>query len=281
MIHALQDMTGILVPAAPTAGTWTVEYDRDDTDPTTAIISWNSNEPSGSSLTVTVSSDSVPSTVVSNGDSFDVPEGDQNLYVSVAFARASGDDESPILYDLTILTNRPPECDAAYAVPDTLWPPNHKFNEISIEGVTDPDGDELTLTVTDIFQDEPLDDIGDGATEPDGQGVGTDLPEVRAERQGTGDGRVYHISFVADDGEDTCEGTVTVCVPHDRRPPGDVCVDGGPLYDSTASGEVVALAKNNGGKTGPKKRGKRKFVRKQGRNGKNGKKGRGRRKRAR
>jgi hypothetical protein len=61
---------------------------------------------------------------------------------------------------------------------------------------------------------------------------------VRAERTGSkqvpGDGRVYHIGFTATDPAGaSCSGTVTVCVPHDQGQ-GSACVDGGPLYDSTA-----------------------------------------------
>ena len=71
--------------------------------------------------------------------------------------------------------------------------------------------------------------MGDGKTRPDG----VLLPlQVRAERAGTGNGRVYHVSFVASDGQGgTCSGTVAVCVPHDQSPP--TCVDDGPAYDST------------------------------------------------
>jgi hypothetical protein len=141
------------------------------------------------------------------------------------------------LYDLTIECNEPPVCDGAFADPDELWPPNHKFVDVNVLGVTDPDGDPVTITIDSIFQDEPVDTFGDGKFAPDGAGVGTDTAEVRAERAGTkkvpGDGRVYHIEFTADDGSGgECIGTVTVCVPHDQRP-GHVCVDGGPIYDST------------------------------------------------
>jgi hypothetical protein len=42
---------------------------------------------------------------------------------------------------------------------------------------------------------------------------------LRAERSGTGDGRVYRISFEASDGTATCSGTVSVAVPHDLDHP--------------------------------------------------------------
>jgi hypothetical protein len=74
---------------------------------------------------------------------------------------------------------------------------------------------------------------GPGKNHPDGKGVGTSTAEVRAERDGKGDGRVYHIGFTADDGNGgTCSGVVLVGVPHDKGGANDP-VDGGALYDST------------------------------------------------
>ncbi len=126
----------------------------------------------------------------------------------------------------------PPTCADAFADPDILWPPNHKLESVAILGVVDACGDTTTITIDSIFQDEPLDSEGDGNTEPDGFGVGTDTAEIRAERAGTGNGRVYHIDFTATDFRDeTCSGTVTVGVPHDRH---DTPIDDGPpYYDST------------------------------------------------
>ena len=130
--------------------------------------------------------------------------------------------------------NQPPDCTTAASDPDLLWPPNHKFRPVSILGVTDPDGDPVTLAVTSIMQDEPLNGLGDGNTCSDGAGVGEVVARVRAERSGQGDGRVYHISFTADDGNGgVCAGEVSVCVPHDRSARRRVCGDQGPLYDST------------------------------------------------
>lgn len=133
--------------------------------------------------------------------------------------------------------NQPPDCSDAVASPSELWPPNHQFVDVSITGVTDPDGDAVVIIITDIAQDEPLNTVGDGNTCPDGDGVGTSTAMLRAERSGTpkvpGDGRVYHVSFAASDGNGgECTGTVTVCVPHDQRPD-HTCTDQGPLYDST------------------------------------------------
>ncbi|MGH3118531.1 MAG: Ig-like domain-containing protein [Gaiellales bacterium] len=129
--------------------------------------------------------------------------------------------------------NLPPDCSSAAAKPNELWPPNHKFKPVNVLGVSDPDGDSVSITIISIFQDEPLKGAGSGNTCPDGKGVGTNKAQVRAERAGTGDGRVYHIGFTADDrAGGTCTGEVTVCVPHDQGQR-STCVDGGALFDST------------------------------------------------
>jgi hypothetical protein len=135
--------------------------------------------------------------------------------------------------------NEAPDCNAAAADPAELWAANHEFEDVEVVGVTDPDGDPITITIASLHQDEATWVVsgGGGTTVPDGMGVGTDTASVRAERNGNpstpGDGRVYHIAFTADDDRGgSCSGTVTVCVPHDRGATTD-CVDGGPLFDST------------------------------------------------
>jgi hypothetical protein len=134
----------------------------------------------------------------------------------------------------TPIENQPPICtDAVPVAAGRLWPPNHKLIDVSVTGVTDPDGDPITISITGIAQDEAINDDGDGNTCPDGEVPGGNLARVRNERSGLGDGRVYHVSFTAqDDRGGECTGEVAVCVPHDR-PKDPTCVDQGPLVDST------------------------------------------------
>ena len=94
------------------------------------------------------------------------------------------------------------------------------------------------ITIDSIFQDEPVDSdgdgsFGDGSFAPDGRGVSTSTAEVRVERAGAGNGRVYHISFTANDVYGgSCSGEVLVGVPksQDGGP-----VDDGALFDSTVA----------------------------------------------
>jgi hypothetical protein len=141
---------------------------------------------------------------------------------------------NPAMVSVTVLSHTTPVCSAAAASPSLLWPPNHKLVPIEIDGVTDADGSAVTLSVVSIFQDEPTYGLGDGDTPIDGFGVGTSTAIVRAERSGTGNGRVYHIKFTATANGLSCSGDVTVGVPHDMGN-GRTPIDDGPQYDSTKS----------------------------------------------
>jgi hypothetical protein len=131
----------------------------------------------------------------------------------------------------TILINTPPDCSALTGGGE-LWPPNHKFHLITVSGVTDADGDPVTVTITGVTQDEALDGLGDGDTAPDAQaGSASNEVSVRAERSGLGDGRVYRIAVSgADTRGGNCTGSVLVTVPHDQS--GAPAVDSGLIVDS-------------------------------------------------
>lgn len=120
---------------------------------------------------------------------------------------------------VTIDINSPPNCTTVTPDQSSLWPPNHALRTISLGGATDPDGDVVTLTVTAVTQDEALNGLGDGDTSPDAVlGPASNQVQLRAERSGTGDGRVYHVAFGGSDGRGgTCTGTVKVGVPHNQK----------------------------------------------------------------
>jgi len=110
------------------------------------------------------------------------------------------------------------DCSNAFASPSTLWPPNHKFRTINIEGITHLQGADFSLTVTSILQDELVNELGDGSTESDARFLNTAQPQVRSERSGLGDGRIYELTFSAStESGDSCEGSVLMGVPHDRN----------------------------------------------------------------
>jgi hypothetical protein len=159
------------------------------------------------------------------------------IYIAVLIAvlPGSGLEQTLASANLTVVNvNAPPDCTLAKPEHEDLWPPNHRYVDVAVAGVTDVDGDPVTTTIVSVFQDEPTDSSGDGNTCPDALGTGTSTAQVRAERSGHEDGRVYHIRFQAEDGRGaSCTGVVTVCVPHDQGHGDDACVDQGPQFDST------------------------------------------------
>ena len=148
------------------------------------------------------------------------------LVVSDGAATSAPDTVSIAVLD----TNQPPACALARPSPSRLWPPNHKLVPVSITGVADPDDPDVRVTVIAVTQDEPVGGPGCGHSSPDAVLNGASVL-LRAERDGRGTGRVYRVTFTAEDESGAqCTGSVNVCVPHDRG--GHLCIDEGQGYDS-------------------------------------------------
>ncbi len=208
-----------------------VPFDLDDylsgIDP--ALVIWSASDP-GDGWTVEIDTNNVATVTAPEGAT--EPKSITFTATTTACGRNASDSD-----DATFIPNQPPDVTGAYPSTSCLWPPNHKFVDITIEGVTDPDGDPVTITITGITSDEPtasIEGAGGAKHAPDASGIGTDTASVRAERSGGGNGRVYEITFVASDGKGgETEGNVTVCVPHDRRQCTCDCIDDGQNYDAT------------------------------------------------
>jgi hypothetical protein len=66
-----------------------------------------------------------------------------------------GDAGDSVLFVARLATNQAPVCTAARPSIATLWPPDHRLVAVEVGGVTDPDGDDVSITVDGITQDEP------------------------------------------------------------------------------------------------------------------------------
>jgi len=138
-------------------------------------------------------------------------------------------DHDPVVIGLSL---NAPLCSEAVPSIDKLWPVHHRLVPLSLF-VPDPNGDPVTITIDSIFQDEPIEGTGDGNFEPDAEIYLEGFFGLRAERDGKGNGRVYHVYFTAaDDHFNSCSGEVLVTVPHSSRKNG-AAIDDGSLYDST------------------------------------------------
>jgi len=107
--------------------------------------------------------------------------------------------------------------------PIVMWSPNHKHEtftpDMFIERAEDACGrpiDLSTVAIVEVRSDEPDDDRGDGRTVNDIVVHCPNTVELRAERMGGGDGRVYTIVYrvTADNGV-SVDREATVVVPHD------------------------------------------------------------------
>jgi probable HAF family extracellular repeat protein len=149
--------------------------------------------------------------------------------------RAAADGDGPLTATLWTPagTNRPPDCSLVAPSQTALWPPDHRLMTVTLGGAIDPDGDAASITITGVTQDEPVDGIGDGNTTPDAGftfASAGDAVQLRAERRGDGDGRIYRIAFTVDDGKGgACSAIVPVGVPHST---GVAAVDSGGAYNS-------------------------------------------------
>ena len=115
----------------------------------------------------------------------------------------------------------PPEISVS-VTPDTLWPPDHKMDDITAAVTVSDNCDPApTVVISSVSSNEPDDAIGDGdgSTVNDIQGadIGTEDYnfQLRAERDNEGDGRVYTITYTATDASgNSASASATVTVPH-------------------------------------------------------------------
>jgi hypothetical protein len=116
-----------------------------------------------------------------------------------------------------VIDTTPPQLNAT-ATLNTLWPPNHKYVEVKINvtafDVCDPSPN---ITLVSIISNEPDNGLGDGNTTNDVIIINDFTFNLRAERSGTGSGRIYTITYKATDvSGNYVMASVTVEVPHNQ-----------------------------------------------------------------
>jgi hypothetical protein len=107
----------------------------------------------------------------------------------------------------------PPTLGSTSASPTVLWPPNHQWVNVTVN-YTASDACGPVGTTLSISSNEPVNGQGDGDTAPDWQIVDAHHVLLRAERSGSGSGRVYTITITATDSAGlSASRQVTVGVP--------------------------------------------------------------------
>ncbi len=107
--------------------------------------------------------------------------------------------------------------------PTTLWPPNHRMVKVTADVTAADACGESSVQLASVTSSDPDDapGVGDGSTVNDIQDAspGTadfDL-QLRAERAGEGNGRLYSLVYRATDGSgNVAERTALLLVPHDQ-----------------------------------------------------------------
>jgi len=133
----------------------------------------------------------------------------------------SGTDADTV--DITVEDTTPPSILIGDPDPSVLRPPNHKMVEVVIVGIAVDECDpEPEVDVTIVVRDA---EGGDGREQIDTEIVSMSLVggeievvvDLRAERSGWGDGRIYEIEVTVTDGEgNEASQVVEVTVPHDQ-----------------------------------------------------------------
>jgi hypothetical protein len=138
---------------------------------------------------------------------------------------------------------------SALADKTCLWPPNHKYHQITMAVDAQDTCDPAPVVVLgSVVSNEPDNDIGDGNTINDVMLGEDDLAfSLRSERQGPGSGRVYTATYTATDASDNfTDAFVLVTVPHDMGQGKGTC----DLKNRAAKDALKAAKKGNkGGKT--------------------------------
>jgi len=119
----------------------------------------------------------------------------------------------------------------------SLWPPNHSYQMVTVNDVVTSVIDNCdssvgvgSVTIAKVTSDESENGNGDGETLNDIV-IAADCKSVqlRAERAGTGNGRVYTLTFqVTDAAGNISTATAKVTVPKSQN--GAAAVDDGPHY---------------------------------------------------
>jgi len=113
-----------------------------------------------------------------------------------------------------------PTVSAVTASTQTLWPPNHTLRDVALTYTASDDCPGSLTTSVSVTSNEPLNGTGDGDTSPDWVVVDDHHVKLRAERAGTGSGRIYTVTVTAvDKCGNTSKSSTTVVVAHNISGP--------------------------------------------------------------
>jgi hypothetical protein len=242
-------------PLGPTTVTWTVTDNHGNTATATQVITVVDNTPP--SLTVPANSSAVADSscqavipnVVSGSTASDNC-GSVTITQSPAAGTVVGSGAHSITVKATDAAGNQTEKTVTFTVIDntvptitlngnviTLWSPDHSYANVQVSDLVAGASDNCdagvnlsSVYISKVTSDEPENGSGDGTTYDD-MLIAADCRSVqlRSERAGNGNGRVYTITFkVTDASGNFSTAMAKVTVPNSQN--GSVAIDGGPLY---------------------------------------------------
>jgi WD40 repeat protein len=150
-------------------------------------------------------------------DHLALASGTYNVTLQVTDSKGQTDTDEVVI---TIDDQTPPQI-SVKVTPSVIWPPNHRMVNVHAEVDAFDFCGPVTFVLSSVTSNEPENSVGDGNTAPDikGTSLGTeDLTfQVRAERSGTGTGRIYTATYEATDlSGNVSQGSDEIKVPHDQ-----------------------------------------------------------------
>ncbi len=150
-------------------------------------------------------------------DPLPLASGTYNVTLQVTDSKGQTDTDEVVI---TIDDQTPPQISATLR-PSVIWPPNHRMVSVHADVDAFDFCGPVTIALVSVTSNEPENSQGDGNTAPDikGANVGSeDLTfQVRAERSGTGTGRIYTATYEATDPSgNVSHASAEIKVPHDQ-----------------------------------------------------------------
>ena len=121
---------------------------------------------------------------------------------------------------VTVVDTTPPTITFASANPSVLWPPNHKMVSVTLTvTATDNCGGTPACKIISVSSNEPIRCLDFGDRAPDWQVTGNLTVDLRSERSGKRNGRIYTINLICSDaaGNLSSMRSLTVSVPRIQK----------------------------------------------------------------